>query len=149
MVHEADIARVTTNMPATVRIPALNNLEFTGRVQVLGGVGRDRAEVGPNGVEGNVSGVTVFNAMVSLDQTDERLRPGMSAAVYIESLPVASRLVLPRSAVGEFCAADSAGRVRLENGEVRAVTGRHIGDNLFWIQDGLNEGERVKRNFEN
>ena len=148
MVHEADIARVATNLPAIVRIPALGNLEFTGRLQVLGGVGRDRAEVGPSGVEGNVSGVTVFNAMVSLDQTDERLRPGMSAAVFIESLPVAERLVLPRSAVGGFRADDSTGRVRLENGEVREITGRHIGENLFWIQGGLNEGDRVKRNFE-
>ena len=145
MVHEADIAKISTNQPAQVRIPALDNLVITGRVTTLGGVGRDRAEVGPPGVEGNVSGVTVFNAVISLDHNDERLRPGMSATIEIECLPVADRLLLPRNAVGDFRAADSSAKVRLENGETRIVTGRYLGTEWFWVESGLQEGERVGR----
>ncbi|MCL1888008.1 MAG: hypothetical protein FWF96_03960, partial [Kiritimatiellaeota bacterium] len=147
MVHEADIARVSTNMPVEVRIPALTNRLFTGRIQTLDGVGRDRAEVGPSGIEGNLSGVTVFNTSIVLDQNDDLLRPGMSAAVTIECLPVAERLVLPREAVGEYRVSDSTGRVRLENNETRVVTGRHIAGVWFWVEDGLNEGDRVRKHF--
>ena len=145
MIHEADIARVSTGMAARVRIPALNGLEFAGRVIALGGVGRDRAEVGPPGVEGNVSGVTVFNATIRLDHVDERLRPGMSATLFIECLPVAERLVLPRSAVGEYHIGNTAGKVRLASGETREVRGRYLGADLFWVEDGLDEGDRVRR----
>ena len=147
MVYEADIAKVSTNMPAEIRIPALNNQVFTGRVQTLGGVGRDRAEVGPSGVEGNLSGVTVFNATLTLEPNDDRLRPGMSAAITIECLPVAERLVLPRGAVGDYHIGQNTGRVRLENGDLRDITGRHIAGVWFWVEEGLEEGDRVRRHF--
>ena len=147
MVYEADIAKVATNMPAEIRIPALKNQVFTGRLQTLGGVGRDRAEVGPSGVEGNLSGVTVFNATLTLEPNDGRLRPGMSASVTIQCLPVASRLVLPREAVGEFHIGNNTGKVRLENGETREITGRHIAGVWFWVEGGLDEGDRVRRHF--
>jgi len=147
MVHEADISKISTNQPARIRIPALDDLVLEGRVTTLGGVGRDRAEVGPPGVEGNVSGVTVFNAIISLDHNDERLRPGMSAVIEIECLPVADRLLLPRGAVGDFRAADSSAKVRLENGETHIVFGRYLGTEWFWIEGGLQEGERVRREY--
>jgi len=148
MIHEADINRVTTNMPVEIRVPALANKIFTGRVRSLDGIGRDRAEVGLWGVEGNLSGVTVFSATITLDQNDERFRAYMSARVGIECLPVAERLVLPREAVGDYRATDATGRVRLENNETREVTGRYIAGAWFWVEDGLMEGERVRRVYE-
>ncbi len=147
MVHEADIAKISVGMPARVRIPALDNLVLTGRVHALGGVGRDRAEVGPTGVEENLSGVTVFNATLTLDHTDERLRPGMSAAIAIECLPVAERLILPREAVGEYHLGEATGKVRLDDGDTRGIKGRYLGGNWFWVEDGLREGERVRRDY--
>lgn len=143
MIHEADIGGVRTGMTARVRIPALGNLEFTGMLQALGGVGRDRAEVGPPGVEDNQSGVTVFNAAIALDRTDERLRPGMSALISIERQPVAERLLLPREAVGNYEDAARTGTVQTESGD-RTVRGEFFDDLWFAVEEGLAEGDRVR-----
>jgi multidrug resistance efflux pump len=145
MIHEADIAAVTTGRSARVTIPALNNLTFAGTVVALGGLGRDRYDVAPPGVEQSVSGVTVFNATLALHGEDERLRPGMSARIAIEVSPVAPRLLVPREAVGSI-SGETAQVVR-PGGRRVTVTGRLFGPRHFWVRQGLQPGDRILARF--
>ncbi len=147
MLHEADIERVSTGMPVRIRVPALNaGKTFYGSLQALGGVGRDRFDVAPRGVEQSVSGVTVFNASAALDASDPAFRPGMSVLAVIEREPVRDRLVIPREAVGRDAAAGD--RVRLANGQIRPVTGRLFGNRFYEVSGGLQAGDRLHRSFQ-
>jgi multidrug efflux pump subunit AcrA (membrane-fusion protein) len=141
MIHEADIALAATGLPARVAIPALGDLGFDATVVALGGVGRDRYDVAPAGVELSVSGVTVFNATLALHGDDARLRPGMSARVSIAVTAPAPRLLVPRAAVGAI--RGGTAQVARPGGGRIAVTGRQFGTHDFWVQDGLRPGERI------
>ncbi len=141
MIHEADIATVATGRSARVTIPALNDRAFAGTVVALGGVGRDRYDVAPAGVEQSVSGVTVFNTTLALHGDDLRLRPGMSARIVIETVPAAPRLLVPREAVGAILG-DTAEVVR-PGGRRVTVTGRLFGPSHFWVRQGLQLGDRI------
>ncbi|MCK5849544.1 MAG: hypothetical protein KAH23_01420 [Kiritimatiellae bacterium] len=84
MIHESDINLVRTGMVCRVRLPAYPGSEFKGVVTEVGGVGRDRLDVAPRGFDHGQTGVIMFNATVSLDNTlHEEFRPGMSALVDI------------------------------------------------------------------
>lgn len=145
MIHEADIASVTTGRSVRITIPALGDQMFTGEVVALGGVGRDRYDVAPAGVEQSVSGVTVFNATLALHGEDARLRPGMSARISIESVPPVLRLLVPREAVGAISGENA--QVLLPGGQRVAVTGRLFGSRYYWVRQGLQPGDRIRARF--
>jgi multidrug resistance efflux pump len=143
MVHESDVEHVSDGMTARVVIPAYPGSEFDGVVSEVGGVGRDRADVAPLGYESGRSGITMFNASVSLDARGVDLRPGMSAVVEVVVEEPRPRLVLPRAAVE---LRENAAVVRvLEDGTPRekVVEGRVLDSLHFEITSGLADGDRV------
>jgi len=145
MLHEADIERVATGMAVRVHVPALGaGRVFDGVLHTVGGVGRDRFDVAPRGIERAVSGVTVFNASIRLLASDPALRPGMSVLASIVREPGRERLLVPREAVGRGAAGD---RVALADGSVRAVAGRFFGSRFYEVGEGLRPGERIRRRF--
>ena len=146
MLNEADIAHISTGMPVRIRVPAIDaNRVFDGTLQTLGGVGRDRFDVAPRGIEQSVSGVTVFNASARLDDSEPAFRPGMSVLAAIERQPARDRLLIPRESVSRDPAAGD--RVRLADGEVRPVSGKRFGNRFYEVTDGLKPGERICRTF--
>lgn len=145
MIHEADIAGVATGMSARVVIPALGDRSFPATVIALGGVGRDRYDVAPAGIEPSLSGVAVFNAVLSLNGDDERLRPGMSAVVSISLAEPVKKLVVPREAVQ--LRENGVGEVIVAGHKKRQITGRIINEYYFEIFDGLKKGDRVFTRF--
>jgi macrolide-specific efflux system membrane fusion protein len=64
---ESDISKVRVGQPATVTIDAISGLELGAHVSSISTVGTSS------------SGVVSYNATLTLDQTDSRVKPGMSA----------------------------------------------------------------------
>jgi multidrug resistance efflux pump len=141
MVHEADINRLREGMDAEVRLPAYPGKLFRGRVLELGGVGRDRADVAPRGFESLNSGVTVFNARVSLDADGLALRPGMSALVSFGVGTRRAGLLVPREFVQ---VADGQWSVLRERGRSRewvVVEGRMLDERFYRVDMGVEAGD--------
>ncbi|MBT3374149.1 MAG: hypothetical protein HN742_30825 [Lentisphaerae bacterium] len=143
MVHEANIEALVPGTFATIRLPAFPGREFAGKVTEVGGVGRDRADVAPSGYELGRSGVTMFNATVSLTGNGVEFRPGMSAVVELIVEPARPRLVLRREAVqereGQLVVLREAG------GELREVPikGRIFSATHIEVEEGLRDGDTV------
>jgi multidrug resistance efflux pump len=143
MVHESDINRLAVGMSALVRIAAFPGRVFKGRLEELGGVGRDRRDVAPRGFEGGFSGVTMFNARVSIDAAGQEFRPGMSGMVAFQMQDAAGALLVPRefvrAGVGGLEVAREAGRGR----EWVSVSGALFDERFYRIEAGLSEGDVV------
>jgi HlyD family secretion protein len=90
-VDEADAGRLRPGQPATVRVDAIPDAEFPGRVGSIGRIVKRKSRDDP---------VKVYTAEVALDRTDAaRMRPGMRARAEIEVDRVPSALVAPRASV--------------------------------------------------
>jgi HlyD family secretion protein len=91
-VDETEIVSVRVGQPATIKVDALPNHSYRGRVVEVGSSGFNRPAQ-PD--------VTFFEVKILLDETSEDLRPGMSVRAEIETRPAASALVVPIQAVVE------------------------------------------------
>jgi HlyD family secretion protein len=91
-VDETEIVNIAVGQPATVRVDALPDRVYHGRVVEVGSSGFNRPAQ-PD--------VTFFEVKVLLAETGENLRPGMSVRAEIETRPPASALVVPIQAVVE------------------------------------------------
>jgi HlyD family secretion protein len=91
-VDETEIVSVHAGQPATVKVDALPNHAYRGRVVEVGSSGFNRPAQ-PD--------VTFFEVKILLDETGEELRPGMSVRAEIETRPAATALVVPIQAVVE------------------------------------------------
>lgn len=89
-VDEADAGRLAEGQPARIRLDALPELEFTGRIKSIGRV-----------VQRKRNDVQKVNPVeLSLDRTDsQRMRPGMRLRAEIEVERVPSALVASRDTV--------------------------------------------------
>lgn len=143
MVNEADVNRLATGMCARIRVPAYPEREFRGAVTELAGIGRDRFDVAPQGYEDSHSGVTMFNACVSIDGEGAEFRPGMSARVEVEVEPPRDALFVPRAAVRRRRGETSVLRKSVGGAAWTRIEGRLHGDRYFMVEKGLSEGDRV------
>jgi HlyD family secretion protein len=91
-VDETEIVNVKAGQPAKVRVDALPERVYHGRVVEVGSSGFNRAAQ-PD--------VTFFEVKILLQETGEDLRPGMSLRAEIETRPPANALVVPIQAVVE------------------------------------------------
>lgn len=91
-VDETEIVNVKVGQPATVKVDAMPNRVYHGRVVEVGSSGFNRAAQ-PD--------VTFFEVKILLQETGEDLRPSMSLRAEIETRPAASSLVVPIQAVVE------------------------------------------------
>jgi HlyD family secretion protein len=91
-VDETEIVNVKPGQKADVRVDAIPNRVYHGRVVELGSSGFNRAAQ-PD--------VTFFDVKILLDETGEDLRPGMSVRAEIETRPPSNALVVPIQAVVE------------------------------------------------
>lgn len=85
-VDETEIVNVKIGQPATVKVDALPNRVYHGRVVEVGSSGFNRAAQ-PD--------VTFFEVKILLQETGEDLRPSMSLRAEIETRPPANAMVVP------------------------------------------------------
>ena len=91
-VRETDIHKVERNQNVAVRVEAYPDLRLTGKVTLVGTLAQEERER---------RGSKFFSVTVQVDQSEPRLRPGMTARVQIEVEERAKALFVPLEAVFE------------------------------------------------
>ena len=127
---ESDISKVQVGQPATVTLDALAGVELAAHVSQISLVGTAS------------SSVVSYDATLTLDQNDSRVKPGMSASAAV-IVAQAQGITIPNQAVsgsGSLAAVNL-----LRNGETvsqQVVVGLR-GDTRTQIISGLNAGDQV------
>ncbi|RUM40781.1 MAG: hypothetical protein DSY70_02860 [Desulfobulbus sp.] len=135
-VREVDLYKIKVGQKASVRIDAYPDLAFTAQVQSIGALA---AETQPGR-----GGGKYFQVIMTLEGTDRRLRPGMTARVSINGERADNVLLLPVQAVFQesngkaFCYLSTFRSLR----KVPVITGRD-NDVQIEVVSGLKEGDRV------
>ena len=89
-INQADLPSVRVGLPVTVRLDAYPDLEMTGRI----------TQIAPIGVSGSFSPrVRAFAAVITVDGTNARLLPDLTAAIDVEVERIKNALVVRRDAV--------------------------------------------------
>jgi HlyD family secretion protein len=91
-VDETEIVNVHIGQPANIKVDAIPDHTYRGRVVEVGSSGYNRP---------SQPDVTFFEVKILLDETGENLRPGMSVRAEIETRPAADALVVPIQSVVE------------------------------------------------
>ena len=135
-VNQADAPVVRAGMPVIVRLDAYPDLEMPGRLEQLA----------PIGVAGSFSTrVRAFSAVVTVDGSNARLLPDLTAAIDVEVERVKDALVVPLSAVTRE--GDTAS-VRVRDGAsvaTRTVTLGPADEVDVVVTSGLTSGQVVLR----
>ena len=135
-VNQADVSLVRSGLPVVVRLDAYPDLQMTGRL----------AQLAPIGVPGSFSNrVRAFSAVVTIDGSNTRLLPDLTAAIDVELERIKNALVVPWSAVART--GDKAS-VRLREGNsvvTRAVTLGPSDEVDVVVTSGLTSGQVVIR----
>ena len=135
-VNQADLPSIRPGMPGTVRLDAYPDLSMPGRI----------AQIAPIGVPGSFSSrVRAFSAVVTIEGSNPRLLPDLTAAIDVEVERVKNALVVPRDAVQM----DARGaRVRVRDGTgvtTRQVTLGPSDEVDVVVTSGLEPGQVVVR----
>ena len=137
-VHESVLDWIQEGLSATITIDAFPDRKYKGSVKSVAVL----ADPG----EWHSSDVKVYTTVVTIDESVERLRPGMSAVVDIHVERVKDVLSVPVQAIVQiakdnWCYVDANGSV-----EIRRVTVGKTNDKFVEIREGLEEGDRVVLN---
>lgn len=133
-INEIDVARLKVADEARVRVDSLKNMMLNGEIK----------RIATFATESLGDRTRVFPVDVVVDETDPRLRPGMSATVMFTLAQVQNVHAVPLSAV--FSNADSVRYVYLRKGEGFEVRGIDIGiadTRRVHIISGLVDGDEV------
>ena len=89
-INQADLPLVRVGLPVTVRLDAYPDLAMSGRI----------TQIAPIGVSGAFSPrVRAFAAVITVDGTNPRLLPDLTASIDVEVERIKNALVVPRDAV--------------------------------------------------
>jgi hypothetical protein len=127
---ESDISKIKVGQPATVTMDALTGVELAAHVASISTVGTTS------------NSVVSYDATLTLDQTDSRVKPGMSASASVIT-GQAQGVSVPNAAV---TGSGSLGTVSLQQGgktvQRQVVVGLR-GDSQTQIVSGLKAGDQV------
>ncbi len=133
-INEIDVARLKVGDVARVRVDSLRNMMLNGEIKRIATIA----------TESSGDRTRVFPVDVVVDETDPRLRPGMSATVMFTLAHVENVPAVPLSAV--FSNADSVRYVFIKKSEGFEVRGIDIGlvdTRRVQILSGLVTGDEV------
>ncbi len=128
---ESDVAKVKVGQPATVTLDALTGVELGAHVTSISTLGTTS------------NSVVSYDATLTLDQRDSRVKPGMSASASVIT-GQASGVNLPTSAVTGTSGSVAHVNV-LQNGKTVStpVVVGVVGDTRTQIVSGLHAGQQV------
>jgi HlyD family secretion protein len=92
-VGETEVVGIKLGQPAKIKVDAVPDKEYVGRVVEIGSSATQRAGAG--------AGMRYFKVKSAIENADERLRPGMTAQVSITTLSEPDAVVVPIQAVVE------------------------------------------------
>lgn len=133
-VRETDIHKVADDQRVTIRVEAYPDLKLTGKVTLIGTLAQEEKER---------RGTKFFGVTVQVNESDPRLRPGMTARVEIQVEERAKALYVPLEAVFE-----RDGRTLSYVVEGRRIRAREIvlgasNQDFVVVEKGLHEADRV------
>jgi len=135
-VNQADLSYLKVAQPVQVILDAYPELQFKGKLE----------QIAPIGLKSNFSQkMYTFISLFSIEGSDPKLIPDLSAAVDVELERIPNALVLPRDAVSSE---NGQSFVRVKNGlgfEPRKVDLGAMSDFEVVIQSGLEPGAVVLR----
>ncbi|MGZ5473792.1 MAG: efflux RND transporter periplasmic adaptor subunit [Thermoanaerobaculia bacterium] len=92
-VGETEVVSVSLQQPATIKVDAITDREYHGRVVEIGSSAAVRQGAG--------AGIRYFKVKVAIDDVDERLRPGMTSQVSIVTNSAPNAVAVPIQSVVE------------------------------------------------
>jgi HlyD family secretion protein len=133
-VRETDIHKVERNQSVVIRVPAYPELRLSGQVTLVGTLAQEERER---------RGAKFFQVTVLVNESEPRLRPGMTARVEVQVEERARALFVPVEAVFEkdgrsICYALERGRLR-----PREVVLGPSNQDFVVVEKGLRRGDRV------
>ncbi|MEW6355518.1 MAG: efflux RND transporter periplasmic adaptor subunit [Planctomycetota bacterium] len=142
-VNEVDFRRIGVGQKAVVRVEALPDRTYHGRVTWLAGLATDRDEQKQGMLNKDLSNIMVFDVALEIEECDKQLLPTMSATVEIIVAELKDVIAIPFSAIVErggdrFVRVVEGGRLI----ERKVRTGRTVGSKVV-VTEGLKEGEGV------
>jgi len=150
-VDETDVIGVSLGQPAKVRVDALPDTVFEGKV----------TEIGSSALQKSAGGLSTqeskdFKVVVTLDNPARKLKPGLSASADVIVAEKAQALAVPISSLvlreKEGAAKDAPAAAREEEGVFTVETGRVkfvpvgkgiTGGMMIEITSGLKEGQEI------
>lgn len=137
-VHESVLDLMETGLPATVRVDAFPDSQYTGSVKTVA--------VLPDQGGWMSSDTKVYETVVSIDQEVKQLKPGMTAVVEIHAAHLEDVVAIPVQAIEQV---ETTNWIYVEQGgrPVRRCVTLGLTNNKFVeIKEGLEPGERVVLN---
>jgi HlyD family secretion protein len=133
-VRETDVHKVASNQNVAVRVQAYPDLALTGKVTLVGTLAQE---------EKDRRGAKFFGVTIQVDQSEPRLRPGMTAAVEIKVERRERALRVPLEAVFE-----RDGRHVCYVATRRGLVAREVAlgpsnRDFVVVEKGLRRGDRV------
>lgn len=92
-VGETEVVSVKLQQPAKIKVDAIPDREYRGRVVEIGSSAAVRQGAG--------AGIRYFKVKIAIDDADERLRPGMTSQVSIVTSSAANAVAVPIQSVVE------------------------------------------------
>lgn len=135
-VDESDRARVALEQAANLRIDAVPDRDFTGRVARI-------STLASVDFTGGWPFPKNFELSVSLDQTDQRLRPGMNATARIAVDRLSAATLIPTEAAFQKSGETVAYLLHGSHFEARSIQVSKRGESQLVVASGLQPGDRV------
>jgi hypothetical protein len=127
---ESDVSKVKVGQPATITLNALSGVELGAHVTTISTVGT------------STSSVVSYNATLTFDQKDSRVKPGMSASASV-IVAQAQGVTVPNGAItGGGSLATVAVRSNGKKTQKQVVVGLK-GDGRTQIVSGLSAGDQL------
>jgi HlyD family secretion protein len=133
-VRETDIHKVEKNQNVRVRVEAYPDLRLSGKVSLVGTLAQEEKER---------RGTKFFGVTIQIDESEPRLRPGMTARVEIEVEEYSRALFVPLDAVFEKDGRHVVYVLRGRGVSEREVALGPSNQDFVAVERGLKAGERV------
>jgi len=133
-VRETDVHKVEKNQKVTVRVQAYPDLKLTGKVTLVGTLAQEEKER---------RGVKFFGVTIQINESEPRLRPGMTAAIEIQVEQRAQTLRVPLEAVFERDGRHVCYVATRRGLQPREVVLGPSNRDFVVIEKGLRRGDRV------
>ena len=136
IVNEQSITSIRPNMPASIRIDALNHLKLTGVVTKVNTYAEINNWMTPDSVK-------VYAVFVRVHNPPENINPGMNAAVSIQTQYEEAALQIPLQCI--YSAGEQQFVLRKKGDEYETVEVEVDGENStnVLIRSGLSDGDQI------
>lgn len=130
-VNEVDISRLAKEQQVFITLDAVPDTLFTGVIKEIAALAR----------RDNKTNKNIFDAEVYLNESDEWIKPGMTAHCQIIVRRLENKLFVPIDAVQTI---EGRALVYDEDGDAREISAGLSNSDFIVVESGLSEGDKVR-----